>query len=897
MYNNILKSYVDPSKKIPDKHGKTSSEILKKEASNEVNIAIGDVITEPNFTPEDSLENFHSEIQNGIQGSQSIDYSEALQYSQDYLPQLSVTEDRNSSSIYHLESMEENVQSNLMDTINFIKNEIQTEDVDMPEFRQEQIHKWFVKTITKSPFKSSKKLGSIPTNILFPLERPSKISVGEPLNNKLEQSTGPLGPKKRFRKTGSPRPRSEKFGHETKGSLKEPPVHSTENTITVKFLKSGGRVLFTRSFQMNSNINDIKQQLSEKIRLSPETIMLFWKGDPLPDNIYLFNLGVKPLDTIDITFEAKVEGGDLHEDISTHGFMAVRILEGGEGNVREGEERIVKELIVEVVDSRTKKPFLGGLCNKGTGVEYHHACSQTQPYTPRVPPQNQSHRVTQTVQYRTKEQNTPSNRATQMYKDDHFIPCQNDRIVVPRKYVDAEEVERRENELKTKHAIVIQKHLRGWMARRLLSEMRERLAKAIEWEEEQLKMEREEQEWLVKRDLIGMTYPRTKADFEMLYSLVQRWREYEVDRIKADTCGPSKKAMLCLLLEKEIRLLSTIERHRNRVNQENKKKLETKLLEKTTEPVVWTGYKDARVTMETVHMRRATDLKALYECICRDDVTVDERIELLVNLKYSVKNYSSGLVMELLHLVERECDFLVRGLGQADLEGLRKRIARLFLDLIHDPRINPEMELKRSKIQGVRAVRHKTVQCGRCRAFKHYARFALHARTSKVSICSQCHWEEMMARSRIDLGPYRLIARYIRQSERKRGCYSSIAFIMRYYDFYYLVQKIWQSRSAINECLELKRLRLCRWDSTQDWSPWNCILLEDVEAKAHLQVKSLEDTYDDMFRAKVEQKHFVAKLYFSQLGKNDQYLTESGEWYQVETRVPYVPPSPTADGF
>ncbi|CAG2054972.1 unnamed protein product [Timema podura] len=49
--------------------------------------------------------------------------------------------------------------------------------------------------------------------------------------------------------------------------------------------------------------------------------------------------------------------------------------------------------------------------------------------------------------------------------------------------------------------------------------------------------------------------------------------------------------------------------------------------------------------------------------------------------------------------------------------------------------------------------------------------------------------------------------------------------------------------------------------------------------------------------SKVEQKHFVAKLYFSQLGKNDQYLTESGEWDQVETRVPYVPPSPTADGF
>ena len=39
----------------------------------------------------------------------------------------------------------------------------------------------------------------------------------------------------------------------------------------------------------------------------------------------------------------------------------------------------MKEVLVNVEQSRIKKPFLGGYRHKETGIEYHHASSQTIP--------------------------------------------------------------------------------------------------------------------------------------------------------------------------------------------------------------------------------------------------------------------------------------------------------------------------------------------------------------------------------------------------------------------------------------------------------------------------------------------------------------------------------------
>jgi hypothetical protein len=60
------------------------------------------------------------------------------------------------------------------------------------------------------------------------------------------------------------------------------------------------------------------------------------------------------------------------------------------------------------------------------------------------------------------------------------------------------------------------------------------------------------------------------------------------------------------------------------------------LFQQCAAPITWTGYKGKEVTMETVHIQRAKELKELYCIMCQDNITTKERIELLISLKYAV---------------------------------------------------------------------------------------------------------------------------------------------------------------------------------------------------------------------------------------------------------------------
>ena len=47
--------------------------------------------------------------------------------------------------------------------------------------------------------------------------------------------------------------------------------------------------------------------------------------------------------------------------------------------------------------------------------------------------------------------------------------------------------------------------------------------------------------------------------------------------------------------------------------------------------------------METIHIQRAKELKELYYIMCQEDATAEERIELLISLKYAVSKPCSLL--------------------------------------------------------------------------------------------------------------------------------------------------------------------------------------------------------------------------------------------------------------
>ena len=59
-------------------------------------------------------------------------------------------------------------------------------------------------------------------------------------------------------------------------------------------------------------------------------------------------------------------------------------------------------------------------------------------------------------------------------------------------------------------------------------------------------------------------------------------------------------------------------------------------------------------------------------------------------------------------------------------------------------------------------------------------------------------------------------------------------------DLCYLIEKIWAGQSAVSGEKDLFELILVRWNVTEHWSPWNCILLTTDEARAHVKLDDPE---------------------------------------------------------
>ena len=117
--------------------------------------------------------------------------------------------------------------------------------------------------------------------------------------------------------------------------------------------------------------------------------------------------------------------------------------------------------------------------------------------------------------------------------------------------------------------------------------------------------------------------------------------------------------------------------------------------------------------MATPYTVRATQLKDLYHSLTTNGMTNDERLDVLLTLKctvkvcacvhssllfsldspppsLSLKEHDCELTRELVSLIDREADLLVRDLRPQTMAGLRKRISTLFFQYCRTPLFNPE---------------------------------------------------------------------------------------------------------------------------------------------------------------------------------------------------------------
>ena len=297
-------------------------------------------------------------------------------------------------------------------------------------------------------------------------------------------------------------------------------------------------------------------------------------------------------------------------------------------------------------------------------------------------------RESQTAIVQTRSQQSVREAGTQMEVGHVSVEEGVDRVLRPLPYFDSEMVAA----LRLEKAIDIQRYTRGWFARSaaialLTTQAAEEVAMAEAEEAQRVAAEERH-----KREIQRRMHPQSYEDFEILYNELEAWRLQETARIN-DECADdeaARRAELTALLHKEQKLLQTIDRLRLQAADEGRDKQIRSMLKMMAAPKQWQMSDGEVAQVHTPFTTRAKELMELYNGLRLPLLTVDERLDVLLHIKWTVKEFDCNLTRDIVELIDREADMLNRGRSEASLTGLRKRLANLYLQFIETPEFNPE---------------------------------------------------------------------------------------------------------------------------------------------------------------------------------------------------------------
>eukprot|EP00076_Gallus_gallus_P017818 XP_015137639.1 IQ and ubiquitin-like domain-containing protein isoform X4 [Gallus gallus] len=460
------------------------------------------------------------------------------------------------------------------------------------------------------------------------------------------------------------------------------------------------------------------------------------------------------------------------------------------------------DVAVKIERPTFRKPFLGGFKNRVTGVEFHNAGSQT---VPKKRPEKGTTlfcRETQTVFERNRYQQTTNPTSTQMTKRGLYVSNMSDKLITPGKYLTAEEYHKRRLEA----VIVLQKYFRRWHARNVVQNLKEKKRLRLAWEAQEELQRKKEKEDKLRMEQERKLNPKTKEDFELLYHALELWRQEETERINRTLTGAERKAALCGLLEQETELIASIGRHKLNADQDNQQKAVLRFLDKCAQPKRWKAC-DGKITeMDTQYTLRARELLEIYRSVSMNDIPKDERRDVLLLLRGTVKVPPDPLKL------------------------------------------------------------YKNIHfCRSCENYLPASEFPIPANSRTIGRCHLCCKLDNEARRRESFLKYRLILESLRKSEADYQDDATIVFLVQQQHLQYMIENIWGCQSALSACNDLYDLVMVRWDKQQEWSPWNTILLTKDEADAHLKLDNLQEAYEAPFIHGIKHKHIRAKKYFAQI--------------------------------
>ncbi|CBZ54419.1 putative IQ calmodulin-binding motif domain-containing protein [Neospora caninum Liverpool] len=291
-------------------------------------------------------------------------------------------------------------------------------------------------------------------------------------------------------------------------------------------------------------------------------------------------------------------------------------------------------------------------------------------------------------------------RKRAMEKPGLSIAQKHDKTMYPRPYFTADALDA----LKAEKAVIVQAHVRGFLARQKASKLRRAKQEIIDREEEEKAAAKREHEMRQKRLRNRCQHPETYADFAVLYQELESWRVQETARIKHTFVSDvHRRQAFKELLHRETDLLQHIEELKLQAMKESRKEKKLHFLETTARPFAWACPSTGDViTVFTPETMWAEELRKLYVDLENLAVDTATRLEILHRLQATVANAAPGrdqkrrlktvsLNEEIVELCRREIDCLRRGTTQtAKLSGLRQRLSHAFWYLLQSPAFNPQ---------------------------------------------------------------------------------------------------------------------------------------------------------------------------------------------------------------
>mmetsp|Transcript_29420 Transcript_29420/g.77101 ORF Transcript_29420/g.77101 Transcript_29420/m.77101 type:complete len:639 (+) Transcript_29420:195-2111(+) len=522
-------------------------------------------------------------------------------------------------------------------------------------------------------------------------------------------------------------------------------------------------------------------------------------------------------------------------------------------------------ITVEIARPTERKRWLGGFRHKDNGCEYHNVSTQTYMRPRRPDGKIRFHREAQTKQVSsgaTNNQQTSADSSTQMTRPGAHVSGDEDRIIAPRPYFSAAEWGQQREDA----AIRIQSYYRRMAAKRYVDKVRKMKHEYDTWMAAEVERRRQEEEDEWQSQMQRRLNPKSKADFALLYSGLEVWRKEQLEGLSG-LDGDERTEAMVGLLKKQCSYLSAVEKLKNAASDEMRDARIRKFFDKTSRPKRWVEKEYQKVNeMETPATLRARELREVYYGLAFEGLEMDERLDMLVHVKLTVQDFDSKVAREMIDLLSREADLLVRGTREKNMVGLRKRILSLFLRLCEDPAFNPAAKQvlpvhkeKKDYMVGNGAGLIRDMATGEfLESDQFLIRDPHHMPTQGV--LSRTLVNEGIARK--DTTQYRRILRTIQNDEIKRGAGThGAAFRLLEADMVYLIDTIWGGKSAISQEPMLIRLSLPRWNSSDEWSPWNCVLMEHSEATNH-EAANDASLYGEAFCKAVTIKQLRAKHYF-----------------------------------